>query len=170
MSKFDKIKKIFGSVGNIGEKKKSIIKAKNKHCNFEYLNQLINSGQKEITLEYDIILDKMEEEQFGSGIELKGIDLTIDGNGHVIDACGKAKIFSINEYSNITLKNITLKNGNVIEDKSIWGGGAITNWGELVLDSVKLENNESYGEAGAIYNSGKIMLNDATLENNHAGR
>ena len=57
------------------------------------------------------------------GFSTDGINITdsitIDGQGHTIDANGKARIFNI-KSNNVILKNIILKNGNTTGD-----GGAI---------------------------------------------
>ncbi|MBE6499875.1 MAG: hypothetical protein E7Z80_04955 [Methanobrevibacter thaueri] len=45
--------------------------------------------------------------------------LTIDGNGHTINADGKSRIFSINA-DNVVLNNISFINGNSLNDNSKW--------------------------------------------------
>lgn len=61
--------------------------------NFKYLDDLIHSGAKEIVLDSDIVLGDGEESEYEDGIRLDVDDLIIDGNGHGIDARGKARIF-----------------------------------------------------------------------------
>ena len=65
--------------------------------NFKYLDDLIHSGVKEIVLDSDIVLSDSEESEYEGGIKLDVDDLTIDGNGHTIDAQGKARIFCCRE-------------------------------------------------------------------------
>ena len=54
-----------------------------KENNFAYLEDLINSGQKEIILSEDIIFND-KKSMFKEGIYIKGDNITIDGNGHVV--------------------------------------------------------------------------------------
>ena len=100
-----------------------------KNRNFRYLDELIHSGVKEIVLDSDIILSE-EESKCENGIIINVDGLVIDGKGHTIDVRGKTRIFYCTG-KNITIKNITLKNG--FTEKN---GGAIFNQGELtIIDS-----------------------------------
>lgn len=112
---------------------------------FKYLDELIHSGAKEIILDSDIFLDSNEELEYIKGIELDVNNIVIDGNGHTIDANGKARIFKSNG-KNITIKNITLKNG--FNEKN---GGAIFNTGELNIVESMLTENQADWSGGAIY-------------------
>ena len=76
---------------------------------FKYLDNLIHSGFAEIMLKSDIILAEGEESIYGEGIKLDMENLTIDGNGHTIDAKSLVGIFHSNSKG-ITLRNITFKN------------------------------------------------------------
>ena len=68
--------------------------------NFKDLDDLIHkSDAKEIVLDSDIVLDDGEESEYLEGIKLDIDDLVINGNGHLIDACGK------HEYSNAQAKS-----------------------------------------------------------------
>ena len=63
----------------------------NEIHNFKYLDDLIHSGVKEIVLDSDIELDpNNERREYLNGIKLDVDDLTIDGNGHAIDALKSA--------------------------------------------------------------------------------
>ena len=70
-----------------------------RHKGFKYLDGLIHSGEKEIVLDADILLEDGEESQFLNGIELDIDFLTIRGDGHSIDACGKTRIFDVTAMS-----------------------------------------------------------------------
>ena len=132
--------------------------------NFTFLDQLIHNGQKEIKLENDIILEEKEEEKYPEGILLNVKDMVIDGNGHSIDAQGRTRIFK-NTEKNITIKNITLQNGNA----EYFGGGAIyNNDGTINLENTILQKNNAEN-GGAIYNSdGTLNLQNTTLKENTA--
>ena len=110
---------------------------------FQELQQNITQGYKSgyITLDKDY--------EYENGFSADGINITqsiiIDGQGHKIDAKGKARIFNI-ETGAVTLKNITFMNAKSTD------GGAIkwkANLGS-VLDC-RFENNTATGDGGAIY-------------------
>ena len=132
--------------------------------NFKYLDDLIHSGIREIVLDSDIILNSDEESKYWKGIKLDLDDLAIDGNGHVIDACGKARIFYCTG-KNVTIKNITLKNGF-----AEYSGGAIDNIeGELTIAGSLLTANTAGTDGGAIGNNeGKLMIAGCSLTGNSA--
>lgn len=142
-------------------------KTENKAHNFQYLDNLIHGGVKNLTLDCDIILDSGEESKYLDGIELDVEELVLDGNGHFIDAKGKARIF-FNKAKNVTIKNITLKNGfhdHLIEYKYP-GGGAIYNEGNLkVIDSLLLNNRSSTGGAVSNYHGDLKIVNSKLCDN-----
>ena len=132
--------------------------------NFKYLDDLIHSGAKEIVLDSDIVLSEAEQSQYLEGIRLDADDLTIDGNGHTIDAQGKARIFHCTG-KNITIINIVLENGYAEEN-----GGAIYNSeGELTITESTLTKNMAIIDGGAICNGeGSLTITESTLIGNRA--
>ena len=152
--------------------------------NFKYLDDLIHSEANEIQLATDIALDDGEEMEYAEGIRLDGDGLVIDGRGHSIDACRKATIFC--NFSNVTLKNIVLKNGlraiynfkgvlnisdSILQSNlSEISGGAIYNyWGEVNISNSKLLRNVSECHGGAIFNfNGFVNLSGCELSDNTA--
>lgn len=144
--------------------------------NFSQLDELIHSGAKEIELTSDVVLGDGEEMEYFDGIKLDVSDLVINGNGHAIDACGKTRIF-ICSARNVTLKNLTLKNGYVFNEeeslKDMFLGifksrkkekrdGVVLNLGGLTLSDCMVAANRG----GAIYNSGTLTVTDSTFNNN----
>lgn len=115
--------------------------------NFKYLDELIHGDAEEIILDSDIALSGMEEYEYYEGIDLDVDDLTIDGNGHSIDACKKARIFNCTA-SGIKIKNITLKNGFNNES----GGAILIEDGELTISDSTILNSSSGDDGGAIHN------------------
>ena len=89
---------------------------------FTDLQKKINNADvgSTITLENDY--------KYNSGFSTEGISinktLTINGNGHVIDALGQSRIFFINS-TKVTLNNILFKNANTTDN-----GGAICWYGD----------------------------------------
>ena len=96
-------------------------------------------------------------------------DITINGNGHVIDAMGKSRIFTINygnglSFYKVTLKNITFKNGNA----KIYGG-AILNFADLTIDNCYFTNNNAGTAGGAVNSLGALTLKNSKFNKNSAG-
>ena len=85
--------------------------------------------------------------------------LTINGNGHVIDALGSSGIFSI-ASSKVTLKNIELKHG-LVEGY----GAAIYSDGNIDLYGCTFIDFQSHEHGGAIYSTGDVTLVDCIFEN-----
>ena len=151
---------------------------------FRYLDDLIHSGAKEITLDSDIALDEDGDSEYLEGIRLDVDGLVINGNGHSIDACGKALIF--HNSSNVTLKDIILKNGlraiynfkgalkisnsELAYNRSEIAGGAIYNyWGEVNISDSKLLENVSGCHGGAIFNfNGTVNIVRSEFSGNFA--
>lgn len=120
--------------------------------NFKEFEELINSGQKEITLNEDVILAEGEDEIYLDVIEINTEGLVIDGKNHTINGKNKASILYV-EAPNVTLKNIIFKNGF-----SEYVGGALSNYSNgLKINHCQFINNSTsscsdlYG--GAIYNT-----------------
>ena len=140
---------------------------------FGYLDKKIHESKtKEIMLEDDISFENYEIDYYEGGIELDIDNLIIDGNGHTIDAQDKTRIFYCTG-KNITLKNLTLKNGhshknddNLLNDD----GGAIkiNSNTDLTIKNCIFINNTSEGSGGAIHNSGRLIIANSTLSGNKA--
>lgn len=168
MGFFDKVKMAFGSKEDAESYNIVNDEATGKPVpaddirNFKYLDGLIHSGVKEIVLDSDILLGYMEEFEYEDGIKIIADDLTIDGNGHSIDACGRVRIFYCTGR-NVTIKNITLKNGFT----EMWGGAIFNdNRGTLTIAESKLSGNASKNDGGAIYNRGTLAIIKSALTEN----
>ncbi|MDO5861169.1 MAG: hypothetical protein Q4Q55_10545, partial [Methanobrevibacter sp.] len=120
--------------------------------------------QNNITAKYNGTLELDRNYEYGDGFDANGIEIeeniTIDGNGHTIDAKGKSRIFYITG-DDVTINNLVFINGNATK------GGAIYAAGKVTLNNVTfMDNNASTG--GAIYSMGQMTLNTATFSNNNA--
>lgn len=157
--------------------------------NFEFLNGLIHGGADRIVLEEDIVLDSHESDKYLEGIPIDMPSISIDGNGHHIDAGGKTRIF-INLAGNVTLRNIVLLNGSSdyggailnkgtltimdceIRDNQADTGGAIQNYykKEMTIINTKLNSNRAKYDGGAVFNSngGQITIKNCDLLDNAA--
>ena len=96
-------------------------------------------------------------------------DITINGNGHVIDAMGKSRIFNINygnglSFHKVILNNITFKNGNA----KIYGG-AILNFADLTINNCYFTNNNAGTAGGAVNSLGALTLKNSKFNKNSAG-
>ena len=138
---------------------------------FTFLDELIHENEsKKIVLNEDICFKNYEEDYYEGGIELDIDDLEIDGNGHTIDAMENTRIFLISA-NNVTLKNITFKNGNVfksyLNSKNNYGGAIRTiNGVKLTIENCNFENNKS-DNGGAIYlRKSELYMQNCILSDN----
>ena len=103
----------------------------------------------------------------------KTVNLTIHGNGSSDQDA--TRVFQVAPGSSLTLDHMTLQNGY----EYAFNGGAIYNWGMLVISNCTLSGNVSYysgyissllgGEGGAIYNNaGTVIISDSFLSGNSA--
>ena len=91
--------------------------------------------------------------------------LVIDGAGHVIDACGRTRIFDCTR-KNVTLKNFIFINGTSLE------GGAVSNRGSLTISDSIFANNSASLDGGAIFSdyfeAEILLVQDSVFVNNTA--
>ncbi|WP_407415423.1 Ig-like domain-containing protein [Methanobrevibacter sp.] len=129
---------------------------------FTDLQKKINNADvgSTITLENDY---KYTSEFPTEGISINKT-LTIDGNGHIIDALGQSRIFFINS-TKVTLNNILFKNGNATDN-----GGSIYWYGDDgTVNNCNFTNNIAILRAGAIYWEGTNgTINNSNFINNTA--
>ena len=124
---------------------------------FTDLNEKINDlNQTAIILEDDYINHGECDKNFTEGIYINR-SVTIDGQGHVIDANKSSRIFYINT-NNITLKNITFKNGC---------GAIYCNASNMTVNNCMFINNWEFSTGGAIYceDSNTNIINSTFRDN-----
>ena len=143
--------------------------------NFTILQELIDKAIN--TKSYVVDLDRDYTYSIGLDHGQMNIydNLTINGNGHFLDALGKCRIFSITGNNNVTLNNIVFRNGNASgADGTLSNynnGGAIL-WSSgdnaTVNNCTFTNNNANYG--GALYcsNIANIYINDTVFSQNTA--
>ena len=113
---------------------------------FEYLQKIIDNAPENSV----ISIDRDYNYTIGHDTITKGIiinkKITIEGNGHTIDASGKSRIFNILS-DNVVIRNLTFLNGN-----GTYGGAVYLSNSEntLIEDCIFNYNNASYS-GGAIY-------------------
>ena len=92
--------------------------------------------------------------------------ITVNGNGHVLDAKGQARIFNITS-DNVTLKNITFVNGGGVN----YGAALYCSHNNLTIMDSTFINNSAMISGGAAYVKGNSYNNriiNCTFENNTA--
>ena len=143
--------------------------------NFTILQELIDEAIN--TKSYVVDLDRDYTYSIGLDHGQMNIydNLTINGNGHFLDALSKCRIFSITGNNNVTLNNIVFRNGNASgADGTLSNynnGGAIlwsSGYNTTVNNCTFTNNNANYG--GALYcsNIANIYINDTVFSQNTA--
>lgn len=136
----------------------------NTLANFKYLNDLIQSGRKEIILEADFTLKDNEASFYNKGIAINVDELVIDGDNHFIDANHKARIFNVIN-GNVIFKNIIFKNAFASK-----GAAILNNWGNIEFINCKFLDNASNIQGGAVTAlSGNLKMNKCDFINNSTG-
>lgn len=156
---------------------------------FNDLNTLIQMSDSEIKLENDYAFNSATDSLFVEGITLYNT-VTIDGQGHVIDAENLARIFKNYAYG-VTFKNIRMINANTnfaksykryfdessigvtsiyyyINNRPSAEGGAIYSkfYPISVINSTFTDNQGEKG--GAIYSLDKVSVENSTFTKNRA--
>lgn len=133
---------------------------------FTELQSLINGGNTTINLEKDYVCYDGEKT-----IEISK-NVTINGNGHSIDANNKIRAFYISA-DNVVLNNITIQNGNNKQAGAIyWEGanGILSNASFINNKATGTDTANKYEGGGAIWwagNNGRIA--NSKFESNSAG-
>ena len=135
-----------------------------KYGIFDSLQQLINDAEENsvINLESNLIYNKFDTITEGVLINK---NITINGNGHIIDAKGKTRIFKVTAKS-INITNITLQNGKTPDN-----GGAIYFINEISNSNINATYiNNTAKNGGASYFMKNVINSDisGTYTNNSA--
>ena len=129
---------------------------------FNDLNSLIKeSTDDEIRLEKDYAYSNSTDSDFKNGIRIER-SLTLNGQGHSIDAKSSARIFKITA-ENVTLKNIHLINGYNRDD----GGAVITSKSIVIINSTFENSIADYGGAISTVH-GNIHIENSSFTGNGA--
>ena len=139
--------------------------------NFTYLDRKIReSDSGVIVLEEDIRFGRYEVDTYGRGILIDIDNLVIDGNGHSIDGADSAQFFRI-FAENVTLKNITFKNGLSQSDPESSGHSEhaaidIANGASAEIIDCTVTENRSLEDIGVIINRGVLKIADCEITKN----
>jgi predicted outer membrane repeat protein len=129
---------------------------------FKSLDELIHSDKDTVKLAFDVCLDEDEAADYEDGIKIDVDGLTLDGQGHVIDADNRATIFKI-DAKNVTIRNVVFKNA------FSHMGGAVSNIGEVTFEGCSFIENVASELGGAIVNDKKMTISDCLFEGNSSG-
>lgn len=93
-------------------------------------------------------------------------NVTIDGTGQNVTVNGDHlyRVFSINSGKTVTLNTLTISNGY----GGMGGGGAVLNYGTLIVRSSTFSGNTASNSGGAIYNEAVLRVFNSTFINNSA--
>jgi len=133
------------------------------------------NGADTIILSRDITLD--------GGLPKITSDITIQGGGYTISGDNQYRIF-FNEGGTLIIHDlvmikgsaesegglITNSDGSLKADTANPVGGAIANWGTLIISSSSFSNNSAHWGGGAIYNEydGEVSISNSTFSDNSA--
>lgn len=118
---------------------------KNYRGSFTDLQARIEAAQNTLDLPYNFTYSaELDGASLADGI-LINKNLAINGNNSYIDGAGIARIFSIDTFATVNLKDIEFRNGNANY------GGAIYAAGTLNVDNCTFINNTATIKGNAIY-------------------
>ena len=135
---------------------------KNELKSFSFLKYKIESAEYELNLSSDFVFDDKYDSAFVDGIPISR-PITINGNGHVLDAKNLSRVFYINS-TNVTLNNITFLNVNYHDDGGAVYVAGINNLSLNISNSIFSGNNSIFAGNDA-KNSSVYLINNLELNN-----
>jgi hypothetical protein len=95
-------------------------------------------------------------------------NLTFDGGEQqvTISGGGTIQVFQVNSGFTLTLKALTIANGNT--SSSFGGGGLLNEGGTVTITNSTFSNNSASNGGGLFNNSGKVSITNSTFSNNSA--
>ena len=115
---------------------------------FSMLKDKINSEGNEISLDQDYVYDSAKDSGLTNGIDFAK-DVTIDGQGHVIDAKESSNIFYFNDNTDsysLTLKNIIFANATGTDGAAVYFKGK-----KIEIINCTFINNAATSQGDAVY-------------------
>ena len=136
---------------------------KNELKSFSFLKYKIESAEYELNLSSDFVFDDKYDSAFVDGIPISR-PITINGNGHVLDAKNLSRVFYINS-TNVTLDNITFLNVNYHDDGGAVYVAGINNLSLNISNSIFSGNNSIFAADNDAKNSSVYLINNLELNN-----
>ncbi len=129
-------------------------------------NKINNDISGELSLKQDYNYDSDKDSSLTSGIEITK-SLTIDGNGHFIDAKGLSNIFYFNDETgsqDLILKNIIFRNAVGTDGAVVYFKG-----NKIEVINCTFTNNDASGQGDVLYinaNSNENKITESSFINN----
>ena len=136
---------------------------RNELKSFSFLKYKIESAEYELNLSSDFVFDDKYDSAFVDGIPISR-PITINGNGHVLDAKNLSRVFYINS-TNVTLNNITFLNVNYHDDGGAVYVAGINNLSLNISNSIFSGNNSIFAADNDAKNSSVYLINNLELNN-----
>ena len=124
---------------------------------FSDLQNLVDNSTDTLELSDDYTF---QSDDSNEGIEISHSNVTINGNNHILDGQGSARIFNIMD-SNVCLENINFINGNYENGGAIY----VENSYILIRNCTFSNNNATSGGAIYMYDSNAQINNSIFVEN-----
>ncbi|MBQ2832003.1 Ig-like domain repeat protein, partial [Methanobrevibacter sp.] len=134
---------------------------------FDLLNDLISLADDNSTIVLDRDYTFTEGIDSVGGITIRATNITIDGNGHTINALGKSLIFTVSG-ERVTLKNLILVNGGN-EDVGGYDGPVVWSGHDGVVDNCTFENNTGALNGAITWAGQNGLIKDSLFKGNVAG-
>ena len=134
---------------------------------FDLLNDLIYATADNSIIVLDRDYTFTEGIDSVGGITIRATNITIDGNGHTINALGKSLIFTVSG-ERVTLKNLILVNGGN-EDVGGYDGPVVWNGHDGVIDNCTFENNTGALNGAITWVGQNGLIKDSIFKDNAAG-
>ena len=116
------------------------------------------SGADTIVMRYNIKLRKMLP-------DIK-TNITITGGDYFISGKNRRRIFTVRHNGNLTINNLTMRNGNADN-----GGAIRINDGRVTINNSTVRHNTANVNGGAIWvRGGSLTIQNSTVRNNSAER
>ena len=119
-------------------------------------NSVINLNRSYIYNDWDSITE---------GVVIRNKNVTINGNGYAIDAKGKSRIFQIIKSDDVTIQNITFKNGYCDSVGAIYWHDSD---GGCVSGCSFVNNAADFTAALLVHNGNNVRVSDCSFVNNTA--
>lgn len=130
---------------------------------FQFLNYKIEAAEFEFNLSHDFGFDEKYDSAFVDGIVISR-PITINGNGHVVNANNLSRIFYINS-TNVTINNITFSNFDYHEDGGAVYVVGVNNLSLNISDSIFSGKNSIFTSGNDAKNVSIYLINNRELDN-----
>lgn len=158
------IYKVFFKYENLNLARDSLYVAVTDGKSLYDLDRIINDGGRDVVLDRNYTYNPLLDTAFKKGVEI-GKPVTINGNGHTIDAMYKTRIFDV-VSEGVSISNLTMLNGYGKD----CGGALLWEANNGVISNVNFTNSFSPRCGGAICLDGKnIILDNLQFVNSTSG-